>query len=169
MVALSAIRWYSKIQIRQCPLGGLKMAGPFISKMRMSELLTTAWEGGSNYWVEVAEYIPPEGMSMKELHAKAWEALPAEEKEFWKTPKGVPLYAMLPFLPPSIKWKVAFKPNEPDGAEVAHLTPDNMRTAVERLGKDYKHIVKNIMEENYDAGDADAWLQMAIFNEVIFG
>ena len=143
------------------------MPGPFISKMRMSELLSTAWEGGSNYWVEVAEYIPPEGMSMKELHAKAWEALPAEEKEFWKTSKGVPLYATLPFLPPSVKWKIAFKPTEDE--DVAHLTPDNMRTAVERLTKKHKHIAKRIMEENYDAGDADIWLQMAIFDEVVFG
>jgi hypothetical protein len=139
-----------------------------LSKKDMADLLTTAWEGGSNYWVEVAEYIPPKGMTMDALHALAWEHLPDEEREFWKKPQGVPLYAMLPYLPPSIKWKVKFVPNE--GGDIKYLTPQNMREAISTLSKkDYDHIVKNIKDENYDAGDADAWLQAALFGDVIYG
>lgn len=140
----------------------------YLSKKDMADLLVTAWEGGSNYWVEYADYVPPKGMKRDELRRIAWENLPQEEKEFWKTSEGVPLYSMLPYLPPSVKWKIKFKPieNEPP----KYLTPENMREASSKLiKKDYAHIFARIKDENYDAGDADAWLQMALFGDVIFG
>ena len=145
--------------------------GVFLSKKDMSDLLITAWEGGSNYWVEVAKYEPPAGMSKAELKQLAWDALPFEEKDLWKTPQGVPLYAMLAYLPPSVKWRIAFEPNEviKGKGEVYYLTPKGMREAAPKLAKAHPHIYKRIREEGYDAGDADAWLQMAIFDEVIFG
>lgn len=142
----------------------------FLSKEDMASLLTTAWEGGSNYWVEVADFIPPKGMSYKELKKAAWDAAPEKEKEFWKDegPTGRwPLYALLPYLPPSVKWKISFKPQEDD--EVVYLTPENMRKSVVKLAEKYPHVFARIKSEDYDAGDADAWLQMAIFDDVIFG
>lgn len=155
-------------------MGDYYLGGPMpahVSKKDMANLLVTAWEGGSNYWVEYADYIPPKGMSLKELKKVAWENAPAEEKEFWKTSEGVPLYSLLPFLPPSVKWKIKFKPNEvvKEDDEVYYLTPENMREAVVKLIPKYSHIFARIKSEDYDAGDADAWLQMAIFDDVIFG
>lgn len=144
---------------------------PFVSKKDMASLLITAWEGGSNYWVEYADYIPPKGMSLKELKKVAWENAPQEEKDFWKTSEGVPLYSLLPFLPPSVKWKIKFKPSEVISKEdeVYYLTPENMRDAAKKLIPKYPHIFARIKSEDYDAGDADAWLQMALFDDVIFG
>lgn len=142
----------------------------FLSKKDMSDLLSTAWEGGSTYWVELAEYIPPKGMSYKELRRAAWEAAPEEEKETWKD-EGQdgrwPLYVFLPYLPPSVKWKVKFTDNE--AGEVAYLTPENMRQAIVTLRKTHPHLAKEIEEDNHDASSADAWLQAAIFGEVQFG
>lgn len=144
---------------------------PFLSKKDMSDLLVTAWEGGSNYWVDVAEYKTPKGMTWDELEKLAWENLPQEEKDFWKKPEGVPFYAMMAFLPPSVKWKVKFVPNEvvKEEGEKYYLTPENMREAAPKVAKEYPHIFKRIKEGQFDAGDADVWLQMAIFGEVIFG
>jgi len=142
----------------------------FLSKKMMSDLLITAWEGGSNYWVELAEYVPPAGMTTKELRRAAWDAAPEEERESWKRegPNGRwPLYAFLPYLPPSVKWKIRFTPTE--GEKPVYLTPENMRQAIATLSKKYGHIVKRIKEESYDALDADAWLQAAVFEDVIFG
>jgi len=143
----------------------------FFSKKDMADLLVTAWEGGSNYWVEVAEYKAPKGMSFERLEKLAWEALPQEEKEFWKKPDGVPFYSMMAYLPPSVKWKVKFTPNEvvKEEGEAYYLTPENMRAAAPKLAEKYPHIFARIKDENYDAGDADAWLQMAVFGDVIFG
>lgn len=143
----------------------------FLSKKDMANLLITAWEGGSNYWVDYADYVPPKGMSLKDLKKTAWENLPPEEREFWKEEKGVPLYSTLPFLPPSVKWKIKFVPSEVVKAEgeAYYLTPENMREAALKIAKTHPHIFKRIKEEQYDAGDADAWLQTALFDEVIFG
>jgi hypothetical protein len=144
----------------------------FLSKRDMSDLLVTAWEGGSGYWVESAEIIPPKGMSYKDLKRAAWEATPEEDRDLWRDEGPVgrwPLYSMISYLPPSVKWKIHFKTGE--GGDEADLTPKNMREALSNLAK--KHpgtpIIKRIMGENYDAGDADAWLQTALFGDVIFG
>lgn len=143
----------------------------FLSKRDMSDLLVTAWEGGSNYWIESADYIPPKGMTLKDLRRAAWEAAPEEDKNLWKEegPGGRwPLYSLLPFLPPSVKWKIKFTGSEGDDAV---LTPENMRQAIVTLSKKdgYEHLVGNIKAEEYDAADADAWLQAAVFGDVIFG
>lgn len=141
----------------------------FLSKKDMSDLLVTAWEGGSAYWVVSAQYIPPKGMSTKELRHAAWDATPDADKELWKDEGRDgrwPLYSLLPYLPPSVKWKVKFVPDDYD---TSALTPENMRQAIQTLSKKYPHIVQRIKDENYDAGDADAWLQAALFKDVIFG
>lgn len=143
----------------------------YFSKKDIADLLVTAWEGGSAYWVEVAEYVPPKGMSMERLEKLGWDAAPAEEKEFWKTPKDVPFYALMAYLPPSVKWKVKFKPNEvvKKEGERYYLTPESMREAAPKLADKYPHIFARIKSEDYDALDADAWLQMGVFGDVIFG
>jgi hypothetical protein len=136
----------------------------------MSDLLVTAWEGGSTYWVEKAEYIPPKGMPFKELRRAAWDAAPDEAKEMWKDEgrDGVwPLYSFLPYLPPSVKWQVKFTANE--GGDTGILTPQNMRQAIATLQKTHPHLVKQIKDQTYDAIGGDAWLQAAIFGEVVFG
>jgi len=142
----------------------------YLSKKDMSDLLVTAWEGGSNYWIEHADYVPPKGMSIENLRALAWEAAPPEEHELWRRegPKGRwPLYAFLPLLPPSVKWKIKFKPIEDEPA--VFLTPENMREAAPKLVDTHPKIFGRIKSGDFDAGDADAWLQTAVFDEIIFG
>lgn len=142
----------------------------FLSKKDMSDLLVTAWEGGSAYWVTQADYIPPKGMTMKDLRHAAWDAASDDEKEFWQEEGRDgrwPLYAFLPYLPASVKWKVKLTPTEDE--KVVYLTPQNMRQAIATLSKKYPSIVGRIKSESYDALDADAWLQAAVFGDVIFG
>lgn len=143
----------------------------FLSKKDMSDLLVSAWEGGSAYWVADATYKFPLGMSEEAFERRAWGALPPEEKESWGSPERVPFYAMVAFLPPSVKWRIAFRPNEvvKERGEVYYLTPKNMREAVSGLVKKSPHVFARIKSGNWDASDADAWLQMAIFGEVVFG
>jgi hypothetical protein len=141
------------------------MPVPF-SKQTMSNLLVGAWEGGSNYWVDSVKYLPPKGMTMQELKHLAWDAAPDDEKRLWRDRDGRwPLYLFLPFLPPSVDWKIEFASSEGK----AYLTPKNMREAAEKLLEQDPHIFARIKSEDDDAGDADAWLQTAIFGEVIFG
>ena len=142
----------------------------FLSKKDMADLLITAWEGGSTYWVDRAEYIPPKGMSYKDLRRAAWDATPDSEKEMWKDEGRDgrwPLYSFLPYLPPSVKWKVKFTASE--GGDTGHLTPESMRQAIATLSKKHGRLASQIKEGNYDAGGADAWLQAALFGDVLFG
>jgi len=141
--------------------------GAFLSKRDMADLLISCFEGGSNYWAVDAEYIPPPGMTLNELKALAYEASPEEEKRLWRDEwRKAPLYAFLPFLPPSVNWMIRFTTEE---GESAVLDPKNMREAAPRLAKVHPHLFREIKAGNADAGTADAWLQMAVFNEVIFG
>lgn len=136
-----------------------------ISSKLLSDLLVTAFEGGSSYWVEYANYVNPSGMSMDDLRRIAWQALPPTERQFWKTPEGVPLYAILPYLK-NVRWKIKFLPSE---GTVVYLTPNKMKKGAAKLAKEYPEIFQRIKEEQYDAGDADAWLQMALFGEIVYG
>ncbi len=139
----------------------------FFSKRTMADLLISAFEGGSNYWAVDAEYIPPPGMTLDELKAAAYEASPEEEKQLWRGEwRKAPLYAFLPFLPPSVNWMIKFSTEE---GESAVLDPRSMREAAPKLAKAHPHLFRQIKEENGDAGTADAWLQMALFGEVVFG
>lgn len=142
-----------------------------LSDKSLSDLMVTAFEGGSNYWVERAEYIPPKGMTLAQLDKLAWKHAPEKEKELWKTPKGVPLYSLISYLPPDVKWKIRFIPNEvvKKEGERFYLTREKMTGALQALTDKYGHIVGRILQEEYDAGDADAWLQMGALGDVIFG
>jgi hypothetical protein len=146
--------------------------GLFLSKKDMSDLLVTALEGGSNYWVDSVEYVPPKGMTYKDLKRAAWDAAPDDDKHLWKDEGrdgSWPLYSLLPYLPPKVAWKIHFKANE--GDEQGDLTPKNMRDALSNLGKKYpgSKIIQRIKAEEYDGADADAWLQMAVLDDIVFG
>lgn len=143
----------------------------FLSKQQIADLLVTAWEGGSNYWIELAEYVYPPKMSKRELRQAAWDAASPEERDLWRSegPGGRwPLYALLPFLPPSVKWKIKLTTNEPD-MEPVFVTPQALKEAAAKMAEEFPSIYAGIKSDNYDAGDADAWLQMAAFGKIIFG
>lgn len=141
----------------------------FFSKQDMSDLLVTAFEGGSNYWIQFVEYQMPPGMTKADLRRAAWDAMPDEEKRLWKEegPTGRwPLYVALPYLPPSVQWAIKIKPFED---EAVLLTPENMRQAAAEFAKRFPQAFRRVKEGDFDAGDADAWLQTAVFGEVVYG
>jgi hypothetical protein len=66
-----------------------------------------------------------------------------------------------------VAWKVHFKGSE--GGEGGYLTPKSMRGALAKIAKEYPKVVQRIKTGQYDANDADVWLQMAVLGDVIFG
>ncbi|MEI8136737.1 MAG: hypothetical protein WCH21_05350 [Bacteroidota bacterium] len=49
------------------------------------------------------------------------------------------------------------------------ITYDSIANAFSVMSRDYKGCLSRIMREEYDADDADVWLQIATMGEVVFG
>jgi hypothetical protein len=49
------------------------------------------------------------------------------------------------------------------------VTYDSIANAFSVMSSDYKEYLSRIMREEYDADDADVWLQIATMGEVVFG
>lgn len=131
----------------------------------MSDLLVTALEGGSNYWCKLVEYIPPKGMTGKQLCDMAFEAGPKEDQELFKD-GCFPLYSFISFLPKSVNWKMKF---ETDDGKFVYLTPRKMHRAARLLVFKRIKVYANILAGNYDALDADVWFQYATLGENVYG
>lgn len=53
------------------------------------------------------------------------------------------------------------------GAEY-NVVPEDYKQGLLQLQNRYDKIHKRIIEGTYDANDADSWLQMIIFNEILY-
>ena len=49
------------------------------------------------------------------------------------------------------------------------IIPEDYNKSLLQLKERYGKIYQRIVEGTYDANDADAWLQMMVFNEIIYG
>lgn len=143
---------------------------PEFTDGEMADLLVTAFEGGSNYWIGAVDYLPPPGISHGELRRMAWEAAPPKERDLWRDegPEGRwPIYAFLPFLASNVRWKIRIYPTEDDNH--FDLTRAKMEKATGKLLKEFPERFASVKEGQYDAEDADVWLQLALFGEVVYG
>lgn len=100
-------------------------------KSLLADLLVTAFEGGSNHWIDRVEIL-------NDL----------------ETHPGNYLISVAPF-----------DYDEP----CRDINPATVADAWSRLRRDYPKIAARISDETYDADDADAFLQMICFEDIIFG
>jgi hypothetical protein len=113
----------------------------------IDDVLITALEGGSNYWYYLLK---------KDLPAPAgWQRNPTFHYEFLdKVYSG----ASLP---------VHDAENPKD--KLGELNCKSIQRALILMAQDYPEILTSILDENYDAGDADVFFQLCIMGEVVFG
>lgn len=100
-------------------------------KSLLSDLLVTAFEGGSNHWIDHVEIL-----NDLETH-------------------------------PS-NYLISVTPLDYD-EPCRDINPATTADAWSRLRRDYPKIAARISDETYDADDADAFLQMICFEDIIFG
>lgn len=113
----------------------------------ISDLLVSAFEGGSNYWIDSVEEIKP-----KELHYKY-------------DPNHIYPYYTYPLNEGgAILIYVDDETNKP-----YHLTLDTIEQGINLMAKHYLTHFYEWINENYDATTGDIFLQLCLFGEVIYG
>lgn len=130
-----------------------------ISRQRQLDLLTTALEGGSNYWYLLSDlsmvpkkgYTPVTKETLADLDLKdclvyrIWEAVQ----------NGA---------------EVPVSDYGAEGTEViGKLTKKGLSGAGALMMKQYPEHFKDVKNENEDATTADVFLQLAVLGEVIYG
>jgi len=111
-------------------------------KQMIEDLLVTALEGGSNYWY----YLPNE--------------LPKQEGKSY-------IDAMLAFLEEG--GSIQVNDWEDEEEKLGELTWESAMKAFELMHEVQPHNYAALIEDNWDANDADVWFQLAVMGEVTFG
>lgn len=100
----------------------------------IEDLLVTAFEGGSNYWIDEVQFFGQHGGSVYE------RALSCD----------------------GVMVKTA------DDHKVYALNSEIMRHGMIVLASKRPDVLNRIIAEQWDADDADAWLQCCLFEDVIY-
>ena len=120
-----------------------------LGKNAVSDLISTAFEGGSNYWASV-------GFAMGATKYDFRSDLFANDEKphpYYDAPLNEGGYVTI----------------KADGHKSAKLNLQSIEKGLELLAEKYPKRFVAICDENYDAEDADVFLQLAILNEVVFG
>jgi hypothetical protein len=122
-----------------------------ISNYRAADLLCSAFEGGSNYWYMINDYVEPEEVT------KPWG-----EDEYH------PGYISFPF---SSGGAVLIGDLEDEEADEMRLDKKAIAQGKRIMEEDeqYSHHFADVLNENDDACTGDVFLQLCLFGEVIYG
>jgi len=121
-----------------------------ISNHRAADLLVTAFEGGSNYWYMINTVVKPM------IEAKPWGD------------EYTPTYISYPF---SAGGSIIIGDIEDEDGEEFVLDKKAIARGKRIMSTDerYSHYYADILKENDDAETGDAFLQLCLFGEVIYG
>jgi hypothetical protein len=119
------------------------------------DLLTTALEGGSNYWYKIRTEIPKitEFKTPENLNDKGFQDCFANQM-----------------------WEFAHNGNnieiedaENEGEKIGDFNVKNIARGNALLLTKSKDVLSNIIAENWDAGDADVWFQLVVLGDIVYG
>lgn len=112
----------------------------------IADLVTTAFEGGVNYWLPRADLVHRTGQQAEE----PWYADPTlYEGEF--------------------QMRLVEDCGEGDDPEVHFLTQAGIQFGLSVMATKYRKFLADILTENYDAETADVFLQCCLFQEIRYG
>jgi len=145
-----------------------------ITDRRIADIVVTAFEGGSSYWCSKAEPVERDDNGEWQLISAArFEVLGGghepmyDNPEYWDNDKRgyrlydeydeivIPKVLTLAGIIKALQWQQP-KP-----------TPKEKQYGINPNW--YRKVVDRIKDEEYDAADADAVVQIAVFNEVVYG
>jgi len=143
-----------------------------ITKEQIIDVFVTALEGGSNHWyflINIPNKIKQMTASKKPLSEACGEY--------------VLQGGNLPIYDKEEVWEVAYSDedrfiengrltndiNYANIEPIGNITMDSLLDAITTVQKDYPNVYENIIMEEYDAGDADVFFQIAALGDVVYG
>lgn len=128
-----------------------------ISEERVSTLLCSAFEGGSNYWVGIQKYEYPAGKTRKDFEFRHIEVVLAGGKQF--------LY--------DAAEDNGNEKYDAEKKELWTLTREKLIKGLNVMANLKKghgaHHWPNFLAENDDAETGDVYLQCCLFGEIVYG
>ncbi len=123
-----------------------------LSYEAISILICTAIEGGSNYWYRIFGYVEP-------LECKFRCDIFKDDEE----PHRIYDY------PLNEGGAVIIGDAEAGAGEAKRLQLSTIKRGLTLMAEKYPNHFQRVVDETYDADDADVFLQLSLFNEVVFG
>lgn len=144
-----------------------------ITKEQIIDVFVTALEGGSNHWYYLIN-IPNK---IKNMTANGQMALSEACGQYVLNGGNLPIYDK------EEVWEVAYSDKDrfikngrlTSDINFANIEPigtinmDSLLDAISTIQKDYPEVYQNIVMEEYDAADADAFFQIAALGDVVYG
>lgn len=123
-----------------------------VTRQRVAELLCSALEGGSNYWIEDVTPRKP----------SSWE--------FYSYPEDHRVYQHdYPFNPGGALSITVDTEIESEPAQVHVLDENAIQKGLTLFLETSPHRFAQLITEHADADDADVFLQLCLFGEILYG
>jgi hypothetical protein len=122
------------------------------------DLIVTAFEGGSNYWIGTVNM----SVETRKLHSLF-------ASEFSNTITSWRWYHQVPFVLAGTSGYKGHELEMDTPAGKYYLTITKLFEGLETMHEESPRHYKDFIEENWDAITADVFLQYALFGKVIFG
>jgi hypothetical protein len=119
-----------------------------ITKEDIINIFVTALEGGSNYWY----YIPTIPNGVRDIMNETGLA----------TSEAIGQYVLKGGY-------VQINDAEDEEEILGNIDMDGLLDAIQKIKAEYPNVYNNIIDEDYDADDADVFFQIAVMGEVTFG
>lgn len=121
-----------------------------ISLQRISDLLCSAFEGGSNYWYQIDKFIKPKNLSFRTDEDQIFRHL------------DYPLNEGGALIISDIEGDL----NEPPWKR---LDLNAIKKGLQIMAEKYPQIMGEFLNENDDAETGDVFLQCCLFGDAIYG
>jgi hypothetical protein len=119
-----------------------------ITKKDIIDLFVTALEGGSNYWY----YLPEIPSGVRDI----------KRETGMETSEAIGEYVLR-------GGNIQVNDAEEEEEVLGTVDMGSLMDAIQKLKEDYPRTYENIIDEEYDAEDADIFFQIATMGDVVFG
>lgn len=114
----------------------------------IEDLIITALEGGSNYWYWIEEFPSNFPAGNEPLAVRFFDFI-------WNFKGKMKIY------------DIESDPKKPE--LLGTISKESVKEAFNIMAKEYSYNLGNILQDNWDANDADVLFQLAVMGKVIFG
>jgi hypothetical protein len=123
---------------------------------QVRNLLCTALEGGSNYWLVIKRRYFARGIAYADFREGGKFQPPSQ---YFHPDELIPTVASCGLIVSTYD----------DEEKEYDLNISTLRDGLQRMADKYPHHWKDFLDENEDAGTGDVFLQLCLFNEVVYG